>query len=1054
MSIGKLSAGGQTYYLSTVAAGVEDYYIGRGEAPGWWAGSLAAELALDGRVDGESLRAVLEGRDPKCGVRLARTRSDRVPGFDLTFPGAEVSVDPVRPRGARGCPGGARRTRPRSRRGAWLSRNERVLVASRHQRHRASPRRRVRRRWVPAPHQPRRRPHLHTHVLVANLTQVEDGGWLSLDARHLYLHAKTAGYLYEVHLRAELATRLGVGWEPVRNGIADISGISDPVLRGFSTRRAEIEAEMTSRGTSSARAAEVAALETRQAKDYRVAPAWMTQRWWDQAHELGLQPDELESVLGRAEPAALDEEAIRATVGELLGPEGLTAQASTFDRRDVLRAWCARLPAGAEVPVIEALADRTLSGADVVTLDTGTFGVLRTRVDGRRIAGPDLGSRYSTSELIALEQRLVEQASARRDDAVGVVDEPTVLRALGARPELSEEQAAMVAQLTTSGHGVDVVIAPAGTGKTFALDAARDAWQHGGHQVIGAALAARAAAELEATAGIPSTTVASLLADLDDPEHSALPPDAVLVVDEAAMIGTRTLGRLLTHAERARAKVVLVGDPRQLPEIGAGGLLAGLGERLEPIRLTQNRRQHDPWERAALRALRAGDIGVALAAYDEHQRITTTATAPGARDAMVADWWAARLQDRQVLMVAARWSDVDDLNARARQRLDAAGLLTGPTLEIDGRPHQIGDRVMTLRNQRRLGVRNGTPATITHVDPTARAMTIRTDRGTSHTLPGEYLDAGHLRHAYATTIHKAQGLTVDQTLVLGNDTLYREAGYVALSRGRAQNRLYLVAQADELEQHAPPPEREPLDTIAGVLSISHAQRLAIDHHIDQRSLRNQIEDLHHELRELRTIERAAPRDPTADIAALTRSRATLGEDLQHRRDQLERLDQRRPLRHRREHTAERIVALRQVEQLTNQLHHTEDALALAIEQRDELDAFVSVHHDQLHRIPVVTADVGARVRQLVDAYRHDPPSYLQELGTCPTDPALRRTWTEAASAIENYRAEHHVTDPSEPVGPRRRHEFHQKDVLEKLDAALERIDPARAAERGGIELGL
>ncbi len=156
-------------------------------------------------------------------------------------------------------------------------------------------------------------------------------------------------------------------------------------------------------------------------------------------------------------------------------------------------------------------------------------------------------------------------------------------------------------------------------------------------------------------------------------------------------------------------------------------------------------------------------------------------------------------------MVAARWSDVDDLNARARQHLEAAGMVSGPTLEIDDRPYQAGDRVMTLRNHRRLGVRNGTLATVTDVDPDERTITIRTDRGTSHALPAAYLDAGHLRHAYATTIHKAQGLTVDQALVLGYDTLYQEAGYVALSRGRAENRLYLVASSDEPEQHAPAP---------------------------------------------------------------------------------------------------------------------------------------------------------------------------------------------------------------------------------------------------------
>ena len=137
---------------------------------------------------------------------------------------------------------------------------------------------------------------------------------------------------------------------------------------------------------------------------------------------------------------------------------------------------------------------------------------------------------------------------------------------------------------------------------------------------------------------------------------------------------------------------MLVGDPRQLPEIDAGGLLRGLAQRVEPIRLSRNRRQHDAWEREALRALRAGHVDAALGAYDAHDRVVTALTADGTRELMVADWWAGSLRNENVLMVAARHYDVDDLNARARSHRQTAGELTGPTLELDGRPNQAGDR--------------------------------------------------------------------------------------------------------------------------------------------------------------------------------------------------------------------------------------------------------------------------------------------------------------------------------------------------------------------------
>ncbi|MDP9336717.1 MAG: relaxase domain-containing protein [Actinomycetota bacterium] len=704
LSLGKLGAGQQSYYLEGVARGVEDYYSGRGEMPGRWVGAGAETLGLDGPVDGDDLRAALEGRDPITGVPLGRVRSDHVPGFDLTFRapksvsvlfgvgGFEVSagVRAAHDTAVDAALGYLQRAACWSRRGTdgveQVGGDGFVGAAFRHRSSRAGD------------------PHLHTHVLVANVTRGPDGRWATLDGRHLYLHAKTAGYLYEAHLRAELTRRLGVEWRPVLHGIADLDGIPDAVLRAFSTRRVEIEAALAERGLSSARAAEIAALDTRQAKDYGITATAMTERWRDEARGIGLEPDAVDAVIGRTRPRSLDHGEINRTVETLIGPDGLTARASSFDRRDVLRAWCDRLTAGADVPTIEDLADQTIAEPAIVPLEACGTASLRTRSGGKRIQGPALGTSYSTADLLALEQKIVDHAVAHRGDDIAIANEQAVRDALGARPELSDEQTALVVRLTTNGHGIDVVVAAAGTGKTFALDGARDAWQRSGQRVVGIALAARAAAELESSAGIPSQTIASLLVDLDNPKHGGLQRDSVVIVDEASMVGTRTLARLIDHAAAARAKVVLVGDPRQLPEIDAGGLLRGLAQRVAPIRLSHNRRQHDAWERAALRALRAGDVEVALGAYDAHDRVVTAPTAAGTRDVMVADWWAASLRNERVLMVAARRYDVDDLNARARAHVEAAGQLTGPTLELDGRPYQAGDRVMTLRNQRRLGV--------------------------------------------------------------------------------------------------------------------------------------------------------------------------------------------------------------------------------------------------------------------------------------------------------------------------------------------------------------
>jgi conjugative relaxase-like TrwC/TraI family protein len=460
LSIGKLRVGNEHCYLHTVAGGVEDYYVGRGEAPGRWLGVEATELGVDGRVDAEPLAAVLAGRDPGDGVRLVRIRSDRTPGFDLTFRAPksvsvlfgladhdvarevrtahDVAVDAAF--------GFLEREACGTRRGAngvdAIDGSGFVGAAFRHRTSRAGD------------------PHLHTHVLVANFTRTPDGRYGALDARRVYLYAKTAGYLYEAHLRDELTRRLGVEWRPVRNGIADLVGIPQPALDGFSTRRAEIEEGMTRRGVTSARAAEIAALDTRQAKDYQVDPTTLRAHWSEQAQTFGLTPDMLASVIDRIEPQPIGTRGVDRVIREMIGPDGLTARASTFDRRDVLRAWCDRLTDGADITTVEALTDPTLKHPSIVVLESDSVAKLRRRAKGHAIDGPSLGHRYSTIELIDLEQRLVDHAADRRDRDVAVVDEATVLEALRCRPELSREQVDLVVRLTTGGDGVDVVIAP------------------------------------------------------------------------------------------------------------------------------------------------------------------------------------------------------------------------------------------------------------------------------------------------------------------------------------------------------------------------------------------------------------------------------------------------------------------------------------------------------------------------------------------------------------------------------------------------------------------
>jgi Ti-type conjugative transfer relaxase TraA len=773
LSIGKLAAGQEAYYLGAIARGAEDYYRENGEAPGRWVGDGAARLGLHGEVGDDALAELLSGVDPVTGMDLARP-GRQVTGFDLTFSApksvsllwglAEQSVTDEVVAGHQAAVDAALGHLERhavfvrrGHAGAEAQLGDGLIGAAfRHRTSRAGD------------------PQLHTHVVVANAARGVDGRWSALDARHLYAHARTAGYLYEAHLRAELSARLGVAWDRVENGIADLEGIDRRILLKFSQRRGQILKVLAERRTWTSSAARVATLDTRAAKELRLATATLRADWAQRVEALGHRPDDLIGAALRPQP---EPQQPPAQAPAVLGRQ-LTEHASHFDRRDVLRALAEHASQGRCIDQIEDAADRFLANDCVVPLAPSRY-----------------GTRYSTTEMLSTERRLIDDARTRRGDGTGAVADVSTV--LAAYPTLSDEQVEMVRRLTTDGDGIAVVVGAAGTGKTFALDAARLAWEHDGHTVIGCALAARAAAELQAGAGIRSTTIAALLGELDQP-GAVLPPRTVIVVDEAAMVGTRALLHLAEHAHRAHAKLVLVGDHHQLPEIEAGGAFRALAERLDPITLAENRRQRDSIERSAVTELRAGCVSTAVERLSEYGRIISSPTAEQIRDRMVHDWFDAKRQGEDAIMLAIRRADVADLNQRARTLLQTEGTIGSDELCAAERGFAVGDEVIALRNHRCIGLLNGQRVTVVEVDGRARTMRVDTGEQRVH-VPTEYLDAAHIDHAYAMTVHKAQGLTCDRSFLLGDEHLYREAGYTALTRGRLENRLYALAIGDDAD---------------------------------------------------------------------------------------------------------------------------------------------------------------------------------------------------------------------------------------------------------------
>jgi conjugative relaxase-like TrwC/TraI family protein len=839
MSVAKLSPGQEAYYERSVADGIDDYYAGRGESPGVWVGRGAAELELDGVVgDGEPGRLIggkhpltsaelrrhpprkqitVERIDPATGERGVEVKTlAPVAGYDLVFsPPKSVSLlhalggDDVRHAVARAHLAAWQAALGYLEQRACVTRKGKNGVV----RERGSG-------FVGAAYQHRtsraQDPHLHTHVIVANMARGSDGEWRALDGAPILKHYRlAAGYLYQSQLRFELTRSLGVEWREPSGGMAEIAGVPEAALRAFSQRRAQVLDYLERRGSSGFYAAKVAALETRDRKEPIDLPR-MRQEWQARAAEHGLGRRELKRLLGRAVPRELDDREVAETAARLAGQEGLTGTRSTFTGTDAVMAWAQAQTQGAPTEQVLSLVERFLQMEQVAPVASATVG--RPGV-------------FSTTELLRRERVALQLAARGREVSVPTVSAVTVAQVARERePALGGEQVAMVHAAASSRDRVVCVVGHAGAGKTTALAALADAYQRDGHVVIGAAPSGVAAENLAAETGIPTGTLHRLLVEAR--ERGGLPSGCLLVVDEAAMADTRTLTRVLRDVEDAEGKAVLVGDPAQLPAVGPGGLFGAIVERYGAIELHENRRQRDELERRALALLREGRSRDYLAHAAQQGRLTVAAGRVESKAQLVADWWQTAQNDLSgSAMIAYRRADVAELNAVARVLLDREGRLGRDRLRLgNGTELAVGDRVLFTRNDRRLEIANGSRGTICSVDRERRAVEVELDHRRRLTLPTRYLDSGHVSHAYALTGHKTQGLTVERAFVLADDRrALREWGYVALSRAREQTRVYTTAT--ELEPDSPPHRGEPdgpVDRLAEALTRPAAETLALD----------------------------------------------------------------------------------------------------------------------------------------------------------------------------------------------------------------------------------
>jgi conjugative relaxase-like TrwC/TraI family protein len=836
----------RTIYAGS-AASAANYYTryltdAPGEVPGVWTGDQAALLGLGGEVDGNDLLAVLEGRDPASGTPLGRALVDRqlangdvvraVAGFDATF-SAPKSVSVL-----------------------WaLTHDTRLLAAhdvavsaalEHLERYGSTTRVRVsggrlhpdsQGLTIATFRQTTSReddPQLHTHAVITAKVQTVEGRWLALDARYLKKHQRMLGGLYQSVLRNELSHQLGVAWDPIVNSQAEISGVPGELCELFSKRSAQVEValaakiyEFTSRQGRDPNQWELGALTREAAVDTRTAKtgASMTallERWTAEAEDLGWTAGE---VVASVREAAALQPVEPSTVGVSDVVERLSLAGSTWNRAEIVGAICdvARpnptMDGDRWAQQLDHWCEQIIAGC--VELDPTTTTAPRRASDGRSLWLEPISTHLTTESILSEEELVMSWALDAQ------IDEP--------RPSATVDVAgldALQADVAAAVAGHDrlvLVVGPAGAGKTTSLRAAVTDLNANDRDVFGLAPSAKAARVLERETSVASDTVAKLLYEWD--RHDRPPQDryrlaagTTVIVDEAGMIGTPSLARLVALADQHQWRLVLVGDHHQLQAVGCGGLLHELCTHGHTLELTKIHRFNEPWEAAASLQLRRGDP-TAVDAYIAHDRVI--ADRFDRLVDIIADQWISTHTAGGTSAISASSNDhVDAINAAIqRTRLDAGDLGDRLAVPICGgeRAH-IGDIVVTRRNDRHLVTDTGEPVrnrdrwTVTGLDEHGSfVLSSQRDNGRVQ-VPVDYVRQ-HVRLGYAATEHGHQGDTTTIGIELASEFTTRRALYVAATRGQQQNLILVVADRPDLDQAR--------DTLTRILATDRADTPAV-----------------------------------------------------------------------------------------------------------------------------------------------------------------------------------------------------------------------------------
>jgi len=830
LSIGKMSGDAYNYYQELAR---EDYYVSGGEAPGYWFGHGARILGLFDRVEGEVLRNLWDGRSPDGKASLVNLRAlpegvQRRPGWDCTFSAPKsVSIlwslapDPLRKlieqahaKSVETALNYLEREAGQTRRG---SRGEDVESASLV--------------FAVYEHGTSRNqdPQLHSHALLLNVCVRDDGSTGTVHTPEIYRHKMAAGAIYRTELVHQLQQILRLTPERLESGSVEMSEVPTATREYFSTRRAEIVAALKHIGTVDPKIAERVTLATRHVKEHASREELFT-RWQAEGQKLGFGREQVRAFEGAT--VRLDgllQPGIHRVARKLAAD--LVRSNGHFERRELVRALAVegQYRGWSELD-IRLCVREVLSERPFVHLS---------------------GNSYSTRAHLKLERKLMERVERLRTDRSHAL--PASRLAGDSFQKLDNEQQTAVKNLVSDSAAIATLRGLPGTGKTTTLNTARTFWSGAGYNVIGLAFSAKAARELEKGAKIRSQTIDSFLLSRENAqplnhvahvaeqlvraahgqpastrERTYLNAKTIVVVDEAAMADTRLLSRVVRDVQTSGAKLVLVGDDRQLQSIEAGGVFANVHHRIRGAVLKTIHRQEHAWMRNAVTELAEGDTVSALSAYACRGRLHVREHEDRLMRQLIGHWRREKTDDlSQTLIIASRNSDVSKLNRLAQQRRRLNGELGTLKQRISGAWVRANDRILITKNSRRLGVRNGELGTVEAIG--LDTITLRMDDkktffglNVSRRVTLSRRDYDKIRLGYAVSTHKAQGTTVAKAFIYLDRTLNSlEVSLVQLSRARQAARLYSTREL----------AGEDLSDLAERMSASRRKTMAIDRQV-------------------------------------------------------------------------------------------------------------------------------------------------------------------------------------------------------------------------------